>query len=133
MDDNNDPTNACFDNLGFNSANSLTHLLDEDPNEFPCITLLEYVDVETFGKQLSKVKSKLSILSLNIQTYEYKVWWIKNNTRQYKSTSPNKRHMSARDTSWWEWLYIKFWIKWLSIDIQEQELLQSWWVNYIHP
>ena len=24
----------------------LTHLLDEDPNEFPCITLSEYVDVE---------------------------------------------------------------------------------------
>ena len=45
MDDNNDTTNACFDNSGFNSANSLTHLLDEDPNEFPCITLSEYVDV----------------------------------------------------------------------------------------
>ena len=43
MDDNNDTTNACFDNSGFNSANSLTHLLDEDPNEFPCITLSEYV------------------------------------------------------------------------------------------
>ena len=44
----------------------LTHFLDEDPNEFPCITLSEYVDEETFGKQLSQVKSKLSILSLNI-------------------------------------------------------------------
>ena len=41
MDDNNDTTNVCFDNSGFNSANSLTHLLDEDPNEFPCITLSE--------------------------------------------------------------------------------------------
>ena len=39
MDDNNDTTNACFDNSDFNSANYLTHLLDEDPNEFPCITL----------------------------------------------------------------------------------------------
>ena len=72
MDDNNDTTNACFDNSGFNSANSLTHLLDEDPNEFPCITLSEYIDVETFGKQLSQVKSKLSILSLNIQTINAK-------------------------------------------------------------
>ena len=34
MDDNNDTTNACFDNSSFNSANSLTHLLDEDPNDF---------------------------------------------------------------------------------------------------
>ena len=47
--------------------NPLTHLLDEDPNEFPCITLSEYV-----GKQLSQVKSKLSILSLNIQTINTK-------------------------------------------------------------
>ena len=39
MDDNNDITNAYFDNSGFNRANSLTHLLDEDPNEFSCITL----------------------------------------------------------------------------------------------
>ena len=50
----------------------MTHLLDKDPNEFPCITLSEYVDVETFGKQLSQVKSKLSILSLNIQTINTK-------------------------------------------------------------
>ena len=47
-------------------------MLDEDPNEFPCITLSEYVDVETFGKQLSQAKSKLSILSLNIQTINTK-------------------------------------------------------------
>ena len=59
MDDNNDTTNACFDNSGFNNANSLTHLLDEDPNEFPCITLSEYIDVETFGKQLSQLKSQI--------------------------------------------------------------------------
>ena len=32
----------------------------------------EYVDVETFGKQLSEVKSKLSILSLNVQTINTK-------------------------------------------------------------
>ena len=50
----------------------MTHLLDEYPNEFPCITLSEYVDVKTFGKQLSQVKSKLSILSLNIQTINTK-------------------------------------------------------------
>ena len=68
MDDNNDTPNACFGNSGFNRANSLSHLLDKDPNEFPCNTLSEYIDVETFGKQLSQVKSKLSILSLNIQT-----------------------------------------------------------------
>ena len=67
MVDNNDTINTCFDNSGFNSANSLTNLLDEDPNGFPCITLSEYVNVETFGKQLSYVKRKLSILSLNIQ------------------------------------------------------------------
>ena len=73
MNDNNDTTNAYFDNSGFNSANSLTHLLDKDPNEFPCITLLEYIDVETFGKQLSQVKSTLSILSLNIQTINTKI------------------------------------------------------------
>ena len=72
MDDNNDTTNACFDNSGCNSANSLTHLLDDDPHEFPCIILSEYIDVETFGKQLSQVKSKLSILSLNIQTINTK-------------------------------------------------------------
>ena len=72
MDNNNYTTNACFDNSGFNSANSLTHFLDEDPNEFPCITLSEYVVVKTFGKQLSQVKSKLSILSLNIQTINTK-------------------------------------------------------------
>ena len=70
MDDNKDTTNACFDNSGFNSA--LTHLLDEDPNEFTCITLSEYVDVESFGKLLSQVKSKLSILSLNLQTINTK-------------------------------------------------------------
>ena len=46
MDNNNYTTNAYFDNSGFNSANSWTHLLDEDPNEFPCITLSEYVDVD---------------------------------------------------------------------------------------
>ena len=72
MDDNNDTTNTCFDNSGFNSAHSLTQLLDEEPNEFPCITLSEYVDVETLGKLLSQVKSKLSILSLNIQTINTK-------------------------------------------------------------
>ena len=62
MDNNNYTTNDCFDNSGFNSANYLTHLLDKDPNEFPCITLSEYVVVKTFGKQLSQAKSKLSIL-----------------------------------------------------------------------
>ena len=86
MDDNNDTTNACFDNPGFNSANSLTHLLDEDPNEFPCITLSEYVDMETFGKQLSQIKSKLSILSLNIQTTNTKFDELKIILDQYKST-----------------------------------------------
>ena len=45
MDNNNYTTNACFDNAGFNRTNSLTHLLDEDPKELPCITLSEYVDV----------------------------------------------------------------------------------------
>ena len=72
MDNNNYTTNACFDNSDFNSATSLTHLLDKHPNEFPCITLSEYVDVETFGKQLSQIKSKLSILSQNIQTINTK-------------------------------------------------------------
>ena len=72
MDKNNYTTNVCYDNSGFNIANSWTHLLDKDSNEFPCITLSEYVDVKTFGKQLSQVKSKLSILSLNIQTINTK-------------------------------------------------------------
>ena len=72
MANNNYTTDACFDNLGFNSANSLTHLLDENPNQFPCITLSEYVDVKTFGKQLSQVKGKLSIFDLNIQTINTK-------------------------------------------------------------
>ena len=73
MDNNNYTTNVFFDNLGFNSANSLTHLLDEDPNECPCIiTLSEYVDVKSFDKQLSQVKSKLIILSLNIQSVNTK-------------------------------------------------------------
>ena len=58
MDDNNDSTNACFDNSCFNSANSLTHLLGEDLNEFPSITLSKYIDVETFDKQLFRLKSK---------------------------------------------------------------------------
>ena len=49
----------------------MTHLLEEDPND-PCITLSEYIDVNTFGKQLSQLKSKLSILSLNIQTINTK-------------------------------------------------------------
>ena len=62
MDNNNYTTNPCFGNSGFNSANSLTRLLDEDPNEFPCVTLSEYVDVNTFGKQLSQVKNKLKII-----------------------------------------------------------------------
>ena len=70
MDNNNYTTNACFDNSGFNSANSLTHLLDEDPNEL--YNLSEYVDVKPVGTQLSQVKSKLSILSLNIQTINTK-------------------------------------------------------------
>ena len=73
MDNNDFTTNACFDNSGVKSANSLTHLLDDDLNEVPCITLSQYVDVETFGKQLSQVKSKLSILSLNIQTINTKL------------------------------------------------------------
>ena len=72
MDNNNYTTNVCFDNSGFNSPNSLTHLLDDDPNEFPCITLSEYVDVKTYGTQFSHVKRKLSILSLNIQTINTK-------------------------------------------------------------
>ena len=76
--DTNYTTNACFDNPGFNSANSLTHLLDEDPNEFPFITLSEYVDVENVGKQLSHVKkNKLSILSFNIQTINTKFGELK--------------------------------------------------------
>ena len=57
MDNNNYTINVCFDNSGFNSANSLTHLLDEDPNEFHCITFSEYVDVKTVGQQLSQVIS----------------------------------------------------------------------------
>ena len=73
MDNNNYTTNAPFDNSGFNSANSLSHLLDDDPNEFPCITLSEYDDVETFGKQLSQVKSKLSILYFNIHITNTKI------------------------------------------------------------
>ena len=32
MDNNNYTTNAFFDNSGFNSANSLTHFLDAEPN-----------------------------------------------------------------------------------------------------
>ena len=41
MDKNNYTTNAALDNPGFYSVNPLTHLLDEDPNEFPFITLSE--------------------------------------------------------------------------------------------
>ena len=33
MDDNNYPTNACFDNSSFTSTNSLTHFLDKDTND----------------------------------------------------------------------------------------------------
>ena len=72
MDDNNYTTNACVDNSGFNSSNTLIHFLNKDPNKFPCITFSEYVDVETFGKKLSQLKSKLSILSLSIQTIKTK-------------------------------------------------------------
>ena len=59
----------------FYSANSLTHLLDEYPNEFPCITLSEYVDVETFCKQLSEVKSKLSILTDSDSIFRRTLLW----------------------------------------------------------
>ena len=67
MDKNNYTTNVCFDNSCFNSANSLTQLLDENPHEFHRINLSEYV-----GKQLSQLKSNLDILSLNIQTINTK-------------------------------------------------------------
>ena len=70
--DNSVNINACFDNSGFNSANSLTHLLDEDSSDITSIQLSEYVDVETFSKQFSAAKSKFSILSLNIQTINTK-------------------------------------------------------------
>ena len=57
MDNNNDTTNAWLDNSGFNSANSLTLLLDEIQMNF-LVQLVYYVDIETFGKQLAQVKNK---------------------------------------------------------------------------
>ena len=72
MDSTEHSNNACFDNSGFNSKNSLTHLLDEEPDETPCIQLSEYIDVDAFVEKLSQVKSKLSVLSLNIQTINTK-------------------------------------------------------------
>ena len=59
--------NACFDNIGFNSSNSLTHLLEADDNDINNITFSEYIDIDTFSEQFTDVKSKLSIVSLNIQ------------------------------------------------------------------
>ena len=72
MDSTEHSNNACFDNSGFNSKNSLTHLLDEEPDETPCIQLSEYIDVDAFVEKLTQVKSKLSVLSLNIQTINTK-------------------------------------------------------------
>ena len=69
MDNNNYTTNACFDNSGFNSANFWTHLLDEDPNEFPCITLSEYVDVKTIITSQNQIK----YLIFEHSNYKYKV------------------------------------------------------------
>ena len=37
MDDNNDTTNACFDNSGFNSANSLTQTINTKIDELKII------------------------------------------------------------------------------------------------
>ena len=92
-------------NYTTNSANSLTHLLDEDPNGFPCITLSEYVDVKTFGKQLSQVKSKLNILSLNIQTINTKFGELKiilNNINQHHQISViclQETHLDENDST----------------------------------
>ena len=45
----------------------MTHLLESDDNDINNITFSEYIDIDTFSKQFKDVKSKLSIVSLNIQ------------------------------------------------------------------
>ena len=87
-------------------------MLDEDPNEFPCITLSEYVDVETFGKQLSQGKIKLSILSLNIQTINTKFDELKiilDDINQHHSISViclQETHLDENDSTLHFQLYI---------------------------
>ena len=72
MDNNNYTTNTYFDNSCFNSANLFDTFYKRRSKWISLYNFIEYVDVETFGKQLSQVKSKLSILSLNIQTINTK-------------------------------------------------------------
>ena len=71
MDNRANHMNACIDNMSFNVTNSFTHLLEEENNSMP-IKLSEYVDVDAFAKQLHGSKSKLSMVSLNVQSIRAK-------------------------------------------------------------
>ena len=73
--------------------------------KFRGITLSEYIDVETFAKQFSQLKSNLSILSLNIQTLNTKFDELKiilDNINQYHPISVichQETHLDENDST----------------------------------
>ena len=74
MDNQVNNTHTFINNNNFNSAYSLTHLLDTDEPEVEVsnIKLSEYCDIKTLSKSLQHAKGGLSILSLNSQSLSAK-------------------------------------------------------------
>ena len=66
--------NTFINNEGFTRTNSLTQLLenDNDRGDFGKIEISPYIDIEALGENIYESRSKLSVLSLNIQSINAK-------------------------------------------------------------
>ena len=74
----------------FTRTNSLTQLLenDNDRGDFGKIEISPYIDIEALGENIYESKSKLSVLSLNIQSINAKFDKFKIAIDQLNSKQP---------------------------------------------
>ena len=82
--------NTFINNEGFTRTNSLTQLLenDNDRGDFGKIEISPYIDIEALGENIYESRSKLSVLSLNIQSINAKFDEFKIALDQLNSKQP---------------------------------------------
>ena len=82
--------NTFINNEGFTRTNSLTQLLenDNDRGDFGKIEISPYIDIEALGENIYESRSKLSVLSLNIQSINVKFAEFKIALDQLNSKQP---------------------------------------------
>ena len=82
--------NTFISNEGFTRTNSLTPLLenDNDRGDFGKIEISPYIDIEALGENIYESRSKLSVLSLNIQSINAKFDEFKIALDQLNSKQP---------------------------------------------